>query len=306
MRGNAARGIVPALVVLALVSVVAIAATGSTTTGTGDARPPAATLLDTILSLGMVAVLAGGVMLIYGLTQRKAIAREIATKKYRRTTFVAYAVFMTLLTLGYYWRLRNWRSPAPPEDEVGEQAFPNAPPPQAPGGGAADSAYEPRFAWIPVAVVLTLAVAGVAAYLVAERRRRGPARADETLAEQLALALDDTLDDLRAESDPRRAVIAAYARLERVLAAHGIARRPAETPEEYFARILGDLEIDPRAVRRLTDLFSRAKFSQHEVDAGMKEEAIQALEHVRDELREARSDAEERLDAELASSGVPS
>src|SRR3990170_2650849 len=116
MRGNAARGLVPALVVLALAGVVAIAATGSTTTGTGDARPPAATLLDTILSLGMVAVLAGGVMLIYGLTQRKAIAREIATKKYRRTTFVAYAVFMTLLTLGYYWRLRNWRSPAPPED----------------------------------------------------------------------------------------------------------------------------------------------------------------------------------------------
>ncbi len=304
MRGN---GLVPALVVLALVGVVAIAATGTTTTGTGDTRPPAATLLDTILSLGLVAVVGGGVMLIYGLTQRKAIKREIAAKKYPRSTFLGFAVFMALLTIGYYWRLRNWRSPPPPEDELGEQAFPgNQPPPQAPGGGTSDTAYEPRFAWIPVAVVLALAVAGVAAYLVAERRRRGPARPEENLAEQLAIALDDTLDDLRAEIDPRRAVIAAYARLERVLAAQGLPRLAAETPEEYLARILGDLEIDQRAVRRLTDLFSRAKFSQHEVDAGMKEEAIQALIQVRDELRETHSAREEALEVELAARGATS
>ena len=40
----------------------------------------------------------------------------------------------------------------------------------------------------------------------------------------------------------------------------------------------------------LVDLFVRAKFSQHEVDAGMKDEAIAALEHVRDELRAAAAD----------------
>ena len=34
--------------------------------------------------------------------------------------------------------------------------------------------------------------------------------------------LDETLDDLRAETDPRRAVIAAYARMERALAAFGL------------------------------------------------------------------------------------
>ncbi len=71
-----------------------------------------------------------------------------------------------------------------------------------------------------------------------------------------------------------------------MLAANGIARRPAETADEYLARILHDLELEPGRVGRLTDLFTRAKFSHHEVDLTMKEEAIGALEHVRDELRD--------------------
>ena len=37
-------------------------------------------------------------------------------------------------------------------------------------------------------------------------------------------------------------------------------------------------------MRRLTDLFSRAKFSPHEIDAGMKDDAIDALAGLRAEL----------------------
>jgi hypothetical protein len=40
-------------------------------------------------------------------------------------------------------------------------------------------------------------------------------------------------------------------------------------------------------VERLTELFERAKFSPHAIDAAMKEEAIDALESLRDELRSA-------------------
>ena len=79
--------------------------------------------------------------------------------------------------------------------------------------------------------------------------------------------LDDTLDDLRAEADPRRAVIAAYARLERVLAANGVARRTSETPDEYLVRVLGDLELRAGCDRTPDELFEQAKFSHHEVDA---------------------------------------
>ncbi len=108
--------------------------------------------------------------------------------------------------------------------------------------------------------------------------------------------LDDSLDDLRAEPDARRAVIAAYARLERTFAASGLARVRQETAEEYVGRILGGLEVDARLVRRLAELFARAKFSQHRVDESMKDEAIAALAQIRDQLREA---AERRLEERM-------
>ena len=111
--------------------------------------------------------------------------------------------------------------------------------------------------------------------------------------------MDESLDDLRAEPDPRRAVIAAYARLERVLASHGLPRKRSEAPLEYLSRMLGELAVSASAARRLTDLFERAKFSQHAVGPEMKNEAIGALETVRDDLAAARALAEAERAAAL-------
>lgn len=303
MRGNAARVLAPALVVLALVGVVAIAATGSTSTGTSRVRSPSDTLLDTILSLGLVAPLLGAVLLVYGLSQRKAISEEVASGRYRRTSLVVLFVFVSIFVVAA--RRFSKRELAPNDSELGDLVFPpgQRPIPEAPDPGAAT--YEPTFAWLPIGLMVGLVAAGVMAYVVAQRRATRAARDEEALAEQLVVVLDETLDDLRAESDPRRAVIAAYARLERVLAAHGAARRRAETPDEYLARVLGELAVDAEAVRRLTDLFSWAKFSQHAVDIAMKGEAIDALEHVRDQLREATA-REEAPKVVLAATGASS
>jgi hypothetical protein len=276
----------PALVVLGLVAIVAIAATGSTPSGDGKSRPPSETLLDTLFSLGIVAVVLGGVLFAYGLMQRKAIQRELAQGRIRRTSLLSYLAFFGVFTLFSYWRLTRW-DPPPPEEEQ-ELAFPGETPEPTTPSSEPQAAYEPSISWIPIAVVVGLVLAAIVAYVVAERRSRRGRGGAEDLAEQLALVLDDTLDDLRAETDPRRAIIAAYARLERVLAANGVSRRAADTPAEYLRRVLHDLELEPAAVERLTALFTRAKFSQHEVDSTMKEEAIDALERVRDELRLGR------------------
>lgn len=290
MRGRAAGVALPALVVLALVAVVAIAATGSTPSGGDGTRPPSETLLDAIFSLGLVAVALGAVLLVYGLTQRKAIAREVASGRYRRTSLVSFLAFFGVFMAFSYWRLSLWEPPAPEEEQ--ELAFPGQTPRPETTTGVDDPApYEPSISWLPIAVVVGLVVAAAVAYVISERRAQRGRRPREDLAEQLALVLDDTLDDLRAEADPRRAIIAAYARLERVLAANGVPRGAAETPDEYLPRVLAGLELDARAVERLTALFTRAKFSQHDVDTAMKEEAIGALEQVRDELRLARGEA---------------
>ena len=146
-----------------------------------------------------------------------------------------------------------------------------------------------QFDWGPVIVVATLAVValGAAAWFAVERRRVH--RRTELPTAELALALERTIADLRAEADPRKAVIAAYAQMERTLARHGLSRARSEAPFEYLARILHDLDVRDEAVRTLTGLFEYAKFSRHEIDGGMKEDAIAALLAIRDDLQ--REDA---------------
>jgi hypothetical protein len=149
--------------------------------------------------------------------------------------------------------------------------------------------YEPRFEWI----VFWIAVAGIAisatAMVITWRRRKRrkaiPLDLVDSVTEDLAASMTDSIDDLEAEPDPRRAVIAAYARMEAVLARHGLRRNPSETPLEYLRRILLGLTTRADAVRRLTSLFEQAKFSRHEIDGAMKQDAIGALRELRDDLR---------------------
>ena len=210
-----------AVAVLVLVAAVAVASSGSTPSGTADVRPPATVLVDTFVSLGMVLVIPGLALLIYGLMQRKLIAREISSGRYPRSGLLTFLIIAGLFGVASYYRLRDWQPPVPP-DEL-DPSFPQAPPivPETPGG--AEAARNPQFEWIPVLIVLGLAALGIAAYILAQRRKRQqPGLDEEAAAGDVADALDDGLDDLRAEPDPRRAVIAAFARLERALAAVGL------------------------------------------------------------------------------------
>lgn len=285
MRGSAARSLVPALAVLALVGVVAIAATGSTPVGTADGRPPSETLLDTFFSLALVLLVAAAAMVVYALLQRRAISEEIASGRHRRSTFLTWVVLASMFALAAWLGYRGWNplfGEAPTVDIGADRGRASEP-----GEALSDeAAYRAEFAWIPVLVLVALTAIAVLAYVLSERRRRMTRAEDETsLAERLADALDDTLDDLRAEPDPRRAVVAAFARLERTLGAAGVPRSRSETADEYVARVLALLDVPSDAVRRLTELFDRAKFSQHVIEEEMKEDAIRALERVRDELR---------------------
>ncbi len=168
--------------------------------------------------------------------------------------------------------------------------LPTAPPAQ-PGGnspvgraGQTAGGHSPKLAWGEVVVLLSLLLA-VAAVYGGLRTRRPPRRRPESAPEVLAAALDESLDDLRTDPDLRRAIIAAYARMEAALAAAGIPRHPAEAPLEYVERALLSLDTSAGAVRRLTDLFEWARFSHHEPEPSMRDDAVDALVAVRDELR---------------------
>ena len=282
MRGRATRVALPALIVVVLVAVVAVAATGSVSRGSSVTRAPSTTLLDALFTLSLLAVVAGAILLVYGLFQRKEIARQMASGRYPRFTLVGFLAFVVLVTAVVSLFKRPWDLSNANEEGVlgGRDVVPLTP-----GDTEPVDRYEPHLSWITIVALIGLVVAAGVAYVISDRRSR-PARDPRAeLAQDLAGALDDALDDLRSEADPRRAIIAAYARLERVLAASGIARRAFETSDEYLVRVLQDLELRPDAIGRLTELFTQAKFSHHDVDSTMKESAIEALGQVRGELR---------------------
>jgi hypothetical protein len=161
-----------------------------------------------------------------------------------------------------------------------------SPEPGVPSIFGTPNAQHAQFQWkeVVVVAVLLLVVGGVVA---ATRSRLGPRtrRLRRPPPEVLAAALDESLDDLRSDPDLRRAIIAAYARMETALAVAGIPREPAETPLDYVERALLSLDGSASAIRRLTDLFEWARFSQHEPEPPMRDEAVDALVAVRDELR---------------------
>jgi uncharacterized protein DUF4129 len=141
------------------------------------------------------------------------------------------------------------------------------------------------FHWpVAVGVFAALAIALVLFLVLQRTALRPPPAPDVSPSGPLSEAFDESLDDLRFEPDPRKAVIAAYARAERDLERHGLPRRPSEAPLEYLSRVLLELRVRAGAVLELTDLFERAKFSTHRVDESMRQEAIAALVAVRDDL----------------------
>ncbi|HEY8104327.1 MAG TPA: DUF4129 domain-containing protein [Gaiellaceae bacterium] len=288
------KAFLTAAAVLVGLGIVAIASRGSTPAGASGVRRPTDTLLDVLLSLYLVGLVAGAALVLYMLAvRRKALAE--AGQKPRRD--MRNAIAMLIMVSAALFLARDFSS---------RRLNQTITVPPAPAGGEATTTpgqkpYEPDFAWIPVGITLALIVLAVAAFWWSDRRRRrarGELRGS-FLADALADAVDESLDDLRAEPDPRRAVIAAYARLERVLAMHGLPRDPAEAPLEYLRRMLAHLSVSPAAAGRLTDLFERAKFSQHAVEPEMKVQAIHALETVRDDLYAARELAERERAAAL-------
>jgi hypothetical protein len=180
------------------------------------------------------------------------------------------------------------RQVAPPVPTA--PSSPRAPSSTPPIGGNPLAAGEPLrpVVWAVVAVVVAAAAWAAVVWVRARGAARGVAAppehgraAGEPVLEE---ALRLSLEDLGRESDPRRAIVAAYARMLAVLGRLGVPRRTAEAPLEYLRRVLSELEGDPEPTRRLTDLFQRAEFSRQPVTEGMRAEAIRALDPVRERL----------------------
>jgi hypothetical protein len=147
--------------------------------------------------------------------------------------------------------------------------------------------------WWEVLIAVVLAVVAFVAILRAFRASRAPGSTPDEEPEvlrqtsALALAVGAGLRDARLEPDPRRAVITAYATMERMLAAQGWPRREVEAPLEYMTRLFAERTVRADALATLTELFELARFSHHVISPATKERAIGALTVIDQELRAA-------------------
>lgn len=293
MTGSRKRPLLGLVALVLLLVAVAVASTGSVPAGAGGTRQLSNQLVDVLISLYLLLMVVGVGLWVYLLLIRKDVVAAALANRQRRSPWVTFAIFA--LGFGLLALFVRWLS----VDEGLRQRIAariNAQNARSGNGNLGKSGdYQPEFATGPVLVVLAVvAVVLVAWYLSYRARRRRLEPLSDSLLPTLGEVLEETVDDLRAETDPRRAVIAAYARMERALAASGVPRSPAEAPDEYLQRIFADLDVSRRATSRLTALFAWAKFSGHDVAPEMKHEAIEALEAVREELLAAEILAEEQ------------
>jgi membrane protease YdiL (CAAX protease family) len=273
------------IVLVALLGVVAFVSRGHESPAGNGAHDRGASqaLANGVFTLWVIAMIVGALMLAYTMSikKRDSTRADFRVKPLLMSLLFFAGVVIALVFAYNHLGNRHQVQPQTPKINFGTTKG------KKDNGKLKDlnNPHSPAFQW-PIAAGIFALILGVSlTALIASKRRRDKLVREVTLHQELMSLLDDTLDDLRAESDPRRAVIAAYARMEKILGAHGYARRPSEAPGEYLSRVLVDLRITEEATSKLTSLFERAKFSEHAIGPEAKEEAIDALVELREQLR---------------------
>jgi hypothetical protein len=103
---------------------------------------------------------------------------------------------------------------------------------------------------------------------------------DRSRPSDAAALAEESLEALRAEGDPRRAIIRCYGKFERVAAGSGVERRPWLTPAEFMREALARLALPRGAVPTLTALFELARFSHRELGRPDRDRALGALDEI--------------------------
>lgn len=122
--------------------------------------------------------------------------------------------------------------------------------------------------------------------LTRRRRRQEPVHTRPETADEVVAALDAGLVDLSdSDTDPRRAVIACWVRLEQTAEAAGTPRQIGDTPTDLVTRLLsGGRPVSADVLAAFADVYREARYATHTVDERMRRQARDALRRLRAEL----------------------
>jgi Domain of unknown function (DUF4129) len=159
-----------------------------------------------------------------------------------------------------------------------------------PSGVAATSLGRPALSanssiW-PLITGMVIAILVVLTLVVLSRHRR-PGGNSHNSKRRLATLLDGLAagsDALTAGAEPRAAIIACYAAMERGFAAAGSAPAVADTPAEVLARATRAGLVRAEPAETLTGLFRRARYSTYPMTSTDSRIAADALTEMRTDL----------------------
>lgn len=152
-------------------------------------------------------------------------------------------------------------------------------------------------ALLALAVVLLRAVSnrtGRSRRSLAEAPPRGYDLQPELVAQRLADAAAEGLDELEAEGPVADVIIACWQRLRTAAAEAGVPPVASDTPAESIARVLragAVSDATARPLATLAGLYREARFSEHEMSRGDVWVARQALQAILGQLRPETHDA---------------
>ena len=265
---------------------------GETVTGMIRLPGPLTATIVTVFSLAALVLL---VYLVRRAVSRRKDEEEEAALGPEPPRIPAWMRTLTqILSLAYLVVVAYllWRGAVPLADMIGLRGAGSAiGDPMSPPGPEAPPLVTWTFGVLALAVALgALAVALWIAF--GERLAQWwEGTTGEAPDEPLAAAVEESLEDLRVESDPRRAIIRCYARFERVASESGVARQPWHTPMEFMREALGRLPVPRAAVPALTGLFELARFSHHSLGTPERDRALAALDEIRAAIDVREGDA---------------
>jgi len=273
-----------ALLILGFLVLVTLAASGARETGHAHLaeRQVPNTLQDSWVTLMTIAYAVVIVAVLVTVFRRRDRWEDPRSRWLQN--FLVIVLVMALLTGAGFWAVRHGHFRAQSQAQQKQQGKQGQAQGGKPGALKPLPARHAQFQW-PLALALAGVVLLGGVWLLVRRSRSPESSEAVGVEEELAAAIGSTIDDLRNERDARRAVIAAYASMESILASHDLARNGPEAPYEYLARVLHMLDVRESAVRSLTELFEYAKFSDHEIDRTMKDRAIESLVAVKEDLQ---------------------
>jgi hypothetical protein len=199
---------------------------------------------------------------------------------------MALTMLVSVVAIGGSEPIRGTPSDTPSEAE----SFEAVPPPAPRIVAEEDSDVPDWLLWAATAAVVAVILAitvrlpgkGEAIGGVTEGEEEEPQEDEEEgEAEAARRAVEAALEPLRDPTDPRSAVIAAYARMESALAERRLGRRAPEAPREYLARVLSESGLPDRSLTTLTTMFEEARFSLHPIPDSAPRRALGELENAR-------------------------